>query len=413
MRVLFLKRSLSLLMLLGLTGLAACGRPKPDLIVTANSPHVSPDGRWLLLQASAVRDGGGGWCSVRVDLKSGTRAAPSSLDWHAQARDIPYGWLDDSEFVVSRSRLPATGQTGGTTNYEIWRIRVDGQEHLVRCYRVADSSASLVPPMSCLTLVRRSHMLLFAENKRTGSLPGSAQQRTPSQSVPQISRVIHALDLSNGVDTILGRLPAGWHCMAIHDGRAQAVGGGEILVLADDSTVSTVASRAVIFRLRGGKVERLPIQFATPFVGGAFSSDGAAVAVERKIADERFEIEGADLGPLVSAPRTVATAAQQLWPLWDPSGRRLLLWSILSDDKTRILIVDWPGGKTRAVGLSWRKIYTVCWTPAGDGIYVAAEGALWRVDAASGDVRRVAPFADVFGGEQTGSARGPAPSGKQ
>jgi dipeptidyl aminopeptidase/acylaminoacyl peptidase len=137
----------------------------------------------------------------------------------------------------------------------------------------------------------------------------------------------------------------------------------------------------------------------------AFAPDGKTVVFSARDAgrDEawstNFDVFAVPLDGS-GAPRnlTVENRAWDTQPAFSPDGKTLA-WLAMSvpgyeADRFRIMTMDWPGGKPRALTEKWdRSPQSIAWAKDGKTIYTKADNlgqaSLFAVDAASGETRIV------------------------
>jgi hypothetical protein len=200
---------------------------------------------------------------------------------------------------------------------------------------------------------------------------------------------VGVVDLRSAVTSTLAILPGNWLVQAIASTVPRST-EDEYVALATRPSNRYWAGEWGVFRIEGGRVRRLPVRFRAELLWGAFAPSGEALAVIRESEDGATdELQVATLWPHVSQPRTVATFRERRKLLWARRGDRLLAWDNAPFDGASAVVLDLATGQKRTVGRRFHGIVQAAWDPSGDSVLIFAEGALWRVDLASGTSRRL------------------------
>src|SRR5205085_6065024 len=162
-------------------------------------------------------------------------------------------------------------------------------------------------------------------------------------------------------------------CLAFGDPNDANVSPNEFLALAEHFP----DRQATIFRTSGDHSERLPVQLAPELIQGKFSPDGTTLAVLRQPRDkDRREIELLSLTAPRLIPAIVHLPVEPGYLQWDRQGRRILVSSTYSRGTGgRLLTVDIRGSRVHALRHRWHGFVPAGWAPAGDEVYLFAEGA--------------------------------------
>lgn len=303
---------------------------------------------------------------VVVDLEAGTVISRGPVGWNPPTWDTVVGWSsDEQEVVVRRTWGLGPESTGLEDNWELVMATMDGQEHVVWAGHGARGH---------LTLTERGDAVLFCDGVWTPQPAGDEEE------------AVYCVELSSAQHATLGRLPPGWRILALCDRTAAGEHERQVLVLGAHFS----DSEGGLFLIRQARVQMLPVRVGTGVVRAQFLAGGAALAVLRR--GERgkvYELRVLPLAPAGSNPRTVARYRQ--FPqrlLWAPTGRRLLAWRSCVEGEP-VSLVEFPDGKARRVGRAWHGVVAAGWSGNDNEVIIGAEGALWRLDVATSQSRRI------------------------